>query len=88
MVPLPLTNVSRLSSALHNLEQKVKVDHIHSEKLMGTPNGGMSFYQGSFTVPNNDSHPQDTFLRLDGWRKVSCLSPIVVLESFILPYIL
>ncbi|XP_071517532.1 beta-galactosidase-like [Panulirus ornatus] len=69
MVPLPLTNMTRLSYALHYLQKKLKGNQVHPERLMGTPKGGMSFYKGSFIIPSNDSHPQDTFLYLDGWRK-------------------
>ncbi|XP_045618256.2 beta-galactosidase [Procambarus clarkii] len=69
MIPIPLTNVTRLSSALKCLQQKITSSHLSPQERLGTPLGGMTFYDGSFDVPDDGSHPQDTFLRLDGWGK-------------------
>lgn len=69
MTPIPLTNITRLSSALRKLHDMTTSLGLSRSELTGTPRGGMAIYQGSFNVPNNSSHPQDTFLRLDGWGK-------------------
>lgn len=67
MTPLPLTDTRRLQDVLQRLQQM----HLASQDLMGTPQGGMTFYRGFFDVPEQAPHPLDTFLRLDGWSKVS-----------------
>ncbi|KAG7166266.1 Beta-galactosidase-like 1 [Homarus americanus] len=64
MTPLPLTNFTRLHHALHRLHQTLA-----PRPLLGTRRGGMTFYHGNFSVPHDDQHPLDTFLRLDGWSK-------------------
>lgn len=69
MVPLPLTNSKRLASAISRLHRWATSERLPMHRLMGTEKGGMTFYSGSFEVPNNSSHPMDTFLRLDGWNK-------------------
>ncbi|XP_071541373.1 beta-galactosidase-like [Panulirus ornatus] len=63
MTPLPLTNKTRLNSALHLFSRSI------SHALLGTPQGGMIFYHGTFSIPQEEPHPLDTFLRLDGWSK-------------------
>ncbi|XP_068220921.1 beta-galactosidase-like [Palaemon carinicauda] len=69
MVPLPLTNISLLSSVLSQMEKLHHHKNTPQPELRGTPQGGMSFYTGTFNVPESLDHPQDTFLRLDGWGK-------------------
>ncbi|XP_050711222.1 LOW QUALITY PROTEIN: beta-galactosidase-like [Eriocheir sinensis] len=69
MVPLPLTNSKRLASAISRLHRWATSERLPMHRLMGTEKGGMTFYSGSFEVPDNSSHPMDTFLRLDGWNK-------------------
>lgn len=71
MTPIPLTNITRLNSALRKLHVLTASHGLSGTELTGTPRGGMAIYQGSFNIPNNSSHPQDTFLRLGGWGKVS-----------------
>lgn len=71
MTPIPLTNITRLNSALRKLHALTASHGLSGTELTGTPRGGMAIYQGSFNIPNNSSHPQDTFLRLGGWGKVS-----------------
>lgn len=70
MTPIPLTNITRLSSALRKLHEMTTSLGLSRSELTGTPRGGMAIYQGSFNIPNNSSHPQDTFLHLGGWGKV------------------
>lgn len=69
MTPIPVTNITRLSLALSDLDRSLTQRKKTQVKLQGTPQGGMSFYNGSFVVPNTPDHPQDTFLRLNGWTK-------------------
>ncbi|XP_068224951.1 beta-galactosidase-like [Palaemon carinicauda] len=69
MTPIPVTHTKRLSSALDNLEETLAQQLLRHTQLQGTPQGGMSFYRGSFSIPKDAAHPQDTFLKLDGWRK-------------------
>ncbi|KAK8753118.1 hypothetical protein OTU49_002622 [Cherax quadricarinatus] len=64
MTPLPLTNTTRLHHVLQRLRQTLTLS-----PLLGTQQGGMTFYSGTFTVPSEESHPLDSFLRLDGWSK-------------------
>lgn len=70
MVPLPLTDPVRLASAVSRLRRWAASERLPMHRLMGTDKGGMTFFTGSFEVPDNSSHPMDTFLRLDGWNKV------------------
>ncbi|KAK7075800.1 Beta-galactosidase-1-like protein [Halocaridina rubra] len=69
MTPIPVTNITRLLSALHNLEKILKQRKVRPEQLRGTERGGMSFYKGTFEIPSISSHPRDTFLKLKGWSK-------------------
>lgn len=69
MTPIPVTHTKRLSSALSNLRKKLEEQPLVHAELRGTPQGGMSFYRGSFVIPDEVDHPQDTFLKLNGWRK-------------------
>lgn len=66
MSALPLTNPSHLLTAVSRLPQVIQ----HSTTLTGTPSGGLTMYSGSFSIPDEDPHPLDTFLKLDGWGKV------------------
>uniref|UniRef100_A0A0P4VXC2 Uncharacterized protein n=1 Tax=Scylla olivacea TaxID=85551 RepID=A0A0P4VXC2_SCYOL len=62
MTAIPLTDTSILPDApLRSLH--------HPPVTPGTPSGGLTFYRGIFTVPDEDPHPLNTFLRLDGWSK-------------------
>lgn len=70
MAPLPLTSTSRLERALTRLRRWTASEHLPQHRLQGTDKGGMTFFSGSFQVPDDSSHPMDTFLRLDGWNKV------------------
>ncbi|XP_064112063.1 beta-galactosidase-like [Macrobrachium nipponense] len=69
MVPLPLTNITAFTMARSHLEYKIATMNSDHNSLQGTPTGGMSFYKGTFKIPSAPDHPQDTFLRLDGWMK-------------------
>ncbi|XP_064103731.1 beta-galactosidase-like [Macrobrachium nipponense] len=69
MVPLPLTNISRLSATLSKMERIHQYENTPESQLRGTPMGGMSFYKGIIEIPESLDHPQDTFLKLDGWGK-------------------
>lgn len=80
MTPIPLTNITRLSSALRKLHDMTTSLGLSRSELTGTPRGGMAIYQGSFNVPNNSSHPQDTFLRLDGWGKVRTMFCCIIVN--------
>lgn len=62
IVPLPLTNSTRLAAALTRLPP-LSFQATLTE-------GRMSFFQGTFNVSAEGSEPHDTFLRLDGWNKV------------------
>ncbi|XP_063888783.1 beta-galactosidase-like isoform X4 [Scylla paramamosain] len=62
MTAIPLTDTSILPDApLRSLH--------HPPVTPGTPSGGLTFYIGVFIVPDEDPHPLNTFLRLDGWSK-------------------
>ncbi|XP_050729221.1 beta-galactosidase-like isoform X2 [Eriocheir sinensis] len=60
MTAVPLANVSILAAA---------PSLGHAPATPGTPSGGLTYYRGVFTVPDEDPHPLDTFLRVDGWTK-------------------
>ncbi|XP_045581056.2 beta-galactosidase isoform X1 [Procambarus clarkii] len=64
MTPLPLTDLTRLRHVLWRLHQTLS-----PSPQLGTPQGGMTFYRGTFNIPAEEPHPLDTFLRLDGWAK-------------------
>ncbi|CAL4183475.1 unnamed protein product [Meganyctiphanes norvegica] len=69
MSPVPITNMTQLQAAF----QKLKTISHNGQTMLspsyGSRQGSMSFYKGSFEVPTDDGHPQDTFLKLDGWTK-------------------
>uniref|UniRef100_A0A0P4WBE4 Beta-galactosidase n=2 Tax=Scylla olivacea TaxID=85551 RepID=A0A0P4WBE4_SCYOL len=69
MIPLPITHTSRLQNALAHLHHWAAGQNMPPLGLQGTDKGGMTFFSGSFQVPEDSSHPRDTFLRLDGWNK-------------------
>ncbi|KAK4298222.1 hypothetical protein Pmani_029407 [Petrolisthes manimaculis] len=61
IIPLPLTNNSRLAASLTHMPLFSSQDAFSE--------GRMSFFQGTFNVSTEGSQPHDTFLRLDGWSK-------------------
>ncbi|XP_045105741.1 beta-galactosidase-like isoform X3 [Portunus trituberculatus] len=61
MTAVPLTNTSILPDAPWSPR--------HLPATPGTPSGGLTFYSGVFTVPDEDPHPLNTFLRVNGWSK-------------------
>ncbi|KAK3880575.1 hypothetical protein Pcinc_014933 [Petrolisthes cinctipes] len=63
MTALPLTDTSHLHTVISRLPQVI----LHS--LTGTPRGGLTMYSGMFNITDEDPHPLDTFLKLDGWGK-------------------
>ncbi|KAK7067263.1 Beta-galactosidase-1-like protein, partial [Halocaridina rubra] len=67
MTPIPVVNITQFKNVQKELE-RVRRIKTHTS-MHSTPEGGMSFYNGTFQVPVSADHPQDTFLRLDGWTK-------------------
>lgn len=61
MTAVPLTDTSILLDASRSPQQ--------SPATPGTASGGLTFYSGIFSVPDEEPHPLNTFLRLDGWGK-------------------
>lgn len=70
MTTLPLSNMADLNSALQRLQQlRPRIPGSGAISILGTPQGGMTFYKGSFNITKDGDRPKDSFLRLDGWRK-------------------
>lgn len=69
MSPVPITNMTKLQAAFKKLKKLSHMGQTLLSSSYGTQKGSMTFYKGSFKVPEDDDHPQDTFLKLDGWTK-------------------
>ncbi|KAL7637272.1 UNVERIFIED_CONTAM: hypothetical protein RMT77_011984 [Armadillidium vulgare] len=63
MTPVPLTNLTELRQIIEYSQQKTL------NQVRNSNSGGMTFYEGKFSVPKDSGSPKDTFLRLDGWTK-------------------
>lgn len=59
--PIPLADIRPLNPTLEMLSNSVST--------LSLTEGGLMFYDGSFTVNDDPGHPFDTFLQLDGWTK-------------------
>ena len=51
-------------------------------RIDSTVSQPMSFYSGELIIPKNNSHPMDTFIRLDGWAKVCNMYDLLLMVYY------